>query len=185
MEAWAPPPPAASAGTWSWRLLPMQPMWNEQPQPVLAGELAQADPVPPLQRGHLPAAPEQEIQQAGDEQHHATLEMKSFIPAKPIGPSIYFSDKRIPPSFIPASTRVLPLVIQIEASQHPLNSSSIFNSKRLHSLYLLPLQRRPLNYVPYTQIPILDIFFIFYFFYIRIYHTQMHCTYFSFAKPVI
>lgn len=124
-------------------------------------ELAQADPVPPLQRGHLPAAPEQEIQQAGDEQHHATLEMKSFIPAKPIGPSIYFSDKRIPPSFIPASTRVLPLVIQIEASQHPLNSSSIFNSKRLHSLYLLPLQRRPLNYVSYTQIPILDIFFIF------------------------
>jgi hypothetical protein len=49
---------------------------------------------------------------------------------------------------------------------HPLYPSFTVSSKRFHTLYLLPLQQRPLNHVLYTQISILE-------------------TYFSFAKPVI
>jgi hypothetical protein len=54
---------------------------------------------------------------------------------------------------------------------HPLYPSFTVSSKRFHPLYLLPLQQRPLNHVPYTQIPILETFLNFYFLYIRIYYT--------------
>jgi hypothetical protein len=50
-----------------------------------------------------------------------------------------------------------------------------FSSKKIHSLYFLPLQQRSLNHVIYTQIPILKTFFYFYFLYICICHT-LKCT---------
>jgi hypothetical protein len=54
--------------------------------------------------------------------------------------------------------------------------------KRFHPLYILSLQQHTLNHVLYTQIPILDIF---YFLHMYLSYSQMYCTYFSFAKPVI
>jgi hypothetical protein len=41
---------------------------------------------------------------------------------------------------------------------HPLYMSFTVFFKRLHSLYLLPLQQHPLNHVFYTQISILETF---------------------------
>jgi hypothetical protein len=45
---------------------------------------------------------------------------------------------------------------------YPLYPSFTVSFKKFHSLYLLPLQQRPLNHVLYTQISILETFFIFY-----------------------
>jgi hypothetical protein len=50
---------------------------------------------------------------------------------------------------------------------HPLYLSFTVSSKRLHPLYLIPLQQRPLNHILYTQIPILETFlFLFFWTYI-------------------
>jgi hypothetical protein len=68
---------------------------------------------------------------------------------------------------------------------HPLYLSFTVFSKRLHHLYLLYLQQRPLNHVIYTQISILETFFILFFVHTYLLYSQMYCTYFSFAKPVI
>jgi hypothetical protein len=45
---------------------------------------------------------------------------------------------------------------------HPPYPSFTVSSKRLHPLYLLSLQQRPLNHVLYTQIPILAFLFLFF-----------------------
>jgi hypothetical protein len=55
----------------------------------------------------------------------------------------------------------------------------------LHPLYLLALQQRLLNHILYTQIPILEIFLFFIFVYTYLSYSQMYCTYFSFAKPIV
>jgi hypothetical protein len=93
---------------------------------------------------------------------------------------IYASSKRVHPSLIHSKT-VSSNVLYI----HPLYLSYIVSSKRFHSLYLISLQQRPLNHVLYTQIPILKTFFNFIFCNTYLPYSQMHCTYFSFAKPVI
>jgi hypothetical protein len=46
---------------------------------------------------------------------------------------------------------------------HPLYLSFTVSSKKIHPLYLISLQQRPLNHVLYTQIPILKTFFNFIF----------------------
>jgi hypothetical protein len=66
---------------------------------------------------------------------------------------------------------------------HHLYPFFTISSKRLHPLYRIPLQQRPLNHVLYTQIPILETFFIFLHTYVP--YSQIYCIYFSFAKPVI
>jgi hypothetical protein len=68
---------------------------------------------------------------------------------------------------------------------HLLYLSFTVSSKTFYPLYLNPLQQHPLNYILYTQIHILEIFLFLFFVHTYLSYSQMYCTYFSFAKPVI
>jgi hypothetical protein len=64
---------------------------------------------------------------------------------------------------------------------HPLYPSFTVFSKRLHLLYLLSLQQRPL----YVNTYIKDIFNFLIFVHTYLSYSQMYCIYFSFIKPVV